>query len=93
MGQEVTNQPGTETQSTQSVVEENINQGQTQEVAQEEQQPIGENSNSEVNDSEQVSGDNPPQEQQQGGEENKEPSIDELKAKIQQYELREEEDR
>lgn len=88
MVDEITNQPGTETQPTNGVVEENINQGQTQADVQDEGQQ-GENSNVEQEGQEGAPTEAPSEEPTTKPE----PTLEELKAKISQYELRDEEDR
>ena len=88
MVDEVTNQPGTETQPTGQVVEENINQGQTPADVQDEGQQ-GENSNVEQEGQEGAPTEAPSEEPTTQPE----PTLEELKAKISQYELRDEEDR
>lgn len=88
MVDEVTNQPGTETQPTEQVVEENINQGQTPADVQDEGQQ-GENSNVEQEGQEGAPTEAPSEEPTTQPE----PTLEELKAKISQYELRDEEDR
>lgn len=94
MGNEITNQPGTETQTTNQVAEENINQGGTQAGEQEQNTQQEENSNLESNQVQDQENNDGQQEQQQEQEEgDKQPSVEELQAKLQQYELREEEDR
>lgn len=88
MVDEITNQPGTETQPTGEVVEENINQGQTPADIQDEGQQ-GENSNGEQQGQEGAPTEAPSEEPTTQPE----PTLEELKAKISQYELRDEEDR
>ncbi len=88
MVDEITNQPGTETQPTGEVVEENINQGQTPADVQDEGQQ-GENSNGEQEGQEGAPTEAPSEEPTTQPE----PTLEELKAKISQYELRDEEDR
>lgn len=88
MVDEITNQPGTETQPTNGVVEENINQGQTPADVQDEGQQ-GENSNGEQEGQEGAPTEAPSEEPTTQPE----PTLEELKAKISQYELRDEEDR
>lgn len=88
MVDEITNQPGTETQPTGQVVEENINQGQTPADVQGEGQQ-GENSNVEQKGQEGAPTEAPSEEPTTQPE----PTLEELKAKISQYELRDEEDR
>ena len=88
MVDEITNQPGTETQPTGQVVEENINQGQTPADVQDESQQ-GENSNVEQEGQEGAPTEAPSEEPTTQPE----PTLEELKAKISQYELRDEEDR
>lgn len=92
MGEQITQQPGTETQSTNQVVEENINQGETQADVQEQTNQQEENSNLETaNTNEQNSSEKP--EDGKGEDTKNTQSVEELQAKIQQYELKEEEDR
>ena len=88
MVDEITNQPGTETQPTGQVVEENINQGQTPADVQDEGQQ-GENSNVEQEGHEGAPTEAPIEETTTQPEQ----TLEELKAKISQYELRDEEDR
>lgn len=88
MVDEITNQPGTETQPTGQVVEENINQGKTPADVQDEGQQ-GENSNVEQEGQEGAPTEAPSEEPTTQPE----PTLEELKAKISQYELRDEEDR
>ena len=91
MGQEIANQPGTETQQANVAVEENINQVETQPGSEQEQTTqVDENSNLDASqEGDKEGGEQPPQ----GNEEDKKPTLEELQAKIEQYELRDEEDR
>lgn len=91
MGQEIANQPGTETQQANVAVEENINQVETQPGSEQEQTTqVDENSNLDASqEGNKEDGEQPPQ----GNEEDKKPTLEELQAKIEQYELRDEEDR
>ena len=90
MSDEITNQPQVGTQEAANVApEENTNQGQTQVTEQQQdQQDPGENSNGENGATEDGGEEGKGQE---GGD--KQPTIEELQAKISQYELREEEDK
>lgn len=92
MGEQITQQPGTETQSMNQVIEENINQGETQADQQEQINQQEENSNLEVTNTNEQDGLDKPEDS--NGEDIKPTqSVEELQAKIQQYELRDEEDR
>ena len=92
MSDEITNQPQVGTQEApNAATEENTNQGQTQVTEQQQgQQDPGENSNGE-NGTTDDGGDSEEGKEQEGGD--KQPTIEELQAKISQYELREEEDK
>ena len=64
MGNEITNQPGTETQTTNQVAEENINQGGTQAGEQEQNTQQEENSNLEGNQEQEQTNEDGQQQQQ-----------------------------
>lgn len=87
MGEEITNTTVTETPGEQAPTEENNQQIQTPETNQETEQPQGENSNSEVQGQEQQV------QQEQGEQPSPGPTLEELQAEVNQYKLREEEDR
>ena len=84
MGEEITNTTVTETPEVQTPTEENTQQIQTPAEGQEQDPQQGENSNSEAQGQEQEG---------QGEQPSPGPTLEELQAEVNQYKLREEEDR